>query len=303
MKKKVKTHLLYPFPSQHAPNLDATPQHMLSMTRPSLVRMPANEQSYEDHQNLYSPSLRSLKYLSSKKRKLEGHLPHVEGVEDGENGENGEDDVVRTADMRILSAFRRAVDLESGNIDTKKYENLLNVLEGQQVKHQSSTMIQASEKMMGLLFDVKEKLTNEEYINLTAACQSIYHGDAAVTIGRAEDGRERTIHRSNLQKMQDFVDKLNLARKIHGEIIKKKRRLEELRNDPQSDTLVNKESSEVEDLKSKHRILISQAHCYLLLARCDNDHDSLLELVNYASLNISYLFTLYDSKYLKKERG
>lgn len=260
--------------------------------------MPTNKQSHEDHQNVCAPTLRSLKPLS-KKRKIEGHLPLGEGDEDDEDKDNE----VATAEMRILSAFRRAVDLESGNVDAKKYENLLNVLEGRQIRLQSSTMIEASEKMMGLLYEVKEKLTNEEYLNLTAACKSIYHGDAALTIGRAEDGRERTIHRSNLQKMQDFVDNLNSARKIHGEIIKKNRQIEQLRNDPQSDvTLVNKESSEVEDLKSKHRILLSQAHCYLLLAKCDNNHDSLLELVNYASLNLSYLFTLYESKNIVKKR-
>lgn len=255
--------------------------------------MPTNKQSHEDHQHVCAPTLRSLKHLS-KKRKIEGHLPLGEGDKDDEDNE------VATADMRILSAFRRAVDLESGNVDAKKYENLLNVLEGRQIG-QSSTMIEASEKMMGLLYEVKEKLTNEEYLNLTTACKSIYHGDAALTIGRAEDGRERTIHRSNLQQMQGFVDNLNSARKIHGEIIKKNRRIEQLRNDPQSDvTLVNKESSEVKDLKSKHRIHLSQAHCYLALAKSDND--SLLELVNHASLNYSYLYMLYECKNIVKKR-
>ena len=259
--------------------------------------MPTDEQSHEDHHTVCTPTLRSsLKHLS-KKRKSEGHLPRGEGNEDGEDNE------VTTADMRILSAFRRAVDLESGNVDAKKYENLLNALEGQQMKHQSSTMIEASEKMMSLLYDVKGKLSNEEYINLTNACKSIYDGDAALTIGRVEDGREITIYRSNLEKMQDFVMNLNLARKIHGEILKRNQRLGELRNNPQLDvSLVNKESSEVEQLKSKHRVLISKAHCYLLLTRCDSDHDSLLELVNYVSLNLSYLFTLYDSKNILKKR-
>ena len=100
--------------------------------------------------------------------------------------------------------------------------------------------------------------------------------------------------------MQDFVDNLNSARAIHGDILKKNRRLEDLRNDPQSDVSLLKK--EVEVLKSKHTSLISQAHCYLLMARCDNDHDSLLELVNYVSLNLSYLFTLYESKNILKKR-
>lgn len=270
--------------------------HMPTTTCPSFrtCPIPTSEQPYQNHYDICTPTLTSLKHLSKKRRREEGRLPHEKDAEDAE------DDEVTTADMRILSAFKRAIERESGNANVKKYENLLHALEGQKIREQSSTMIEASEKMMGMLFDVKEKLTNEEYINLTNACKSIHHGDAAITIGRAEDGRERTIHRSNLQTMQDFVDNLNSARAIHGDILKKNRRLEDLRNDPQSDVSLLKK--EVEVLKSKHTSLISQAHCYLLMARCDNDHDSLLELVNYVSLNLSYLFTLYESKNILKKR-
>lgn len=265
--------------------------------------VPTNEQAREEDQyNISTPTLPSS--LFQRKRSQFCRSSRVANNKDNRT----------TARMRIVSALRAAlesaIDRETDYIDEsmyrKEFEALIDAFEGEQTK-QSPTMIEASEKIIGLLFDVKEKLTNEEYLALTSACKTIHYGDAAITIGRAEDGRERTIYRSSLQNMQEFINNSNLARQIHGNILNKNRRLEELKSDPQADvSLIEKESSEVDLLKAKHRSLVIQAHCYLTTARGDKNegtiHDSLMELVNYASLNLSYFFTLNHSRNIEKKR-
>lgn len=250
-----------------------------------------HEHHHGDNPEIRTPTLPSS--LLKERKRCRVRVARDGDEKDKEYNEGNEEDEAQ-ADMRIIAGLRRLIASEADRTDVKKYDQLLQSFEEQRLKEQSATMIESSEKVMGLLFDVKEKLTTEEYLALTSACQSMYHGDARITIGRAEDGREIHIGRSSLQKMHNFINYLNVARQLHGKILNKKRRMDELRNNPEVDvSLLEKEGIEVESIKAEHRLLIIKAYSDLMSVKSNND--SLMEIMNYGSLNLSYLCTLYDT--------
>ena len=213
-------------------------------------------------------------------------------------------DVQVEAEERILAAVRSAIERESENIDVKEHSLIVDAFlaqrqRGKKLKSSSSpsSVVQSSEKIMELLFDVKEKLTTKEYLALLSECQTVHDGEASITIGRGRDGRERTLYKSSFEKITDFNAKLNLARELHPRISRLFKTLEDLQRNPEVDiSFVKDVKQELNELRNRHSRLLSEADLYFNVAI----HDPMFELVYYGSLNFAYLFKLYELRMTAK---
>lgn len=207
-------------------------------------------------------------------------------------------DVQVEAEERILAAVRSAIERESENIDVKEHSLIVDAFlaqrqRGKKLKSSSSpsSVVQSSEKIMELLFDVKEKLTTKEYLALLSECQTVHDGEASITIGRGRDGRERTLYKSSFEKIIEFNAKLNLARELHPKISKLFQTVEELKRNPEVDmSIVNQSTRELNELRARHNRLMSEADFYFNVAI----RDPMFDLVYYGSLNFTYLFKMYE---------
>lgn len=199
------------------------------------------------------------------------------------------------AEQRISNAFDaffETIQRESGHVDVQGFKALLEgyteriegLLCGKKRKRQS-TILESSEKILNLLDDVKQKLTDKEYTALVDECKTIHNGEASITVGRGPDGRERTLYKSSFEKIIEFNAKLNLARALHWkiyELVKKQR-------NPEVDNSIERE---LHELRARHRRLLSEADFYFNMPINMPIGDSMFELVWYGSLNLTYLCRL-----------
>ena len=212
------------------------------------------------------------------------------------------DGALRVAAEQSISnafdAFFKTIQRESDNVGVEGFNALLDGyterIEGLRCgkkRKRQSTVVESSEKILGLLDDVKQKLTDKEYKELADECQTIHNGEASITVGRGPDGRERTLSKSSFERIIEFNAKLSLARELHPKISKLFLTVEDLKRNPEVDmSIVNQSTRELNELRARHNRLMSEADDYFNRAI----RDPIFDLVYYGSLNFTYLFKMYE---------
>lgn len=205
------------------------------------------------------------------------------------------------AKQRILAAIRR----EAGNIRATEYTRITRLVEtfvedgaeGDAMVHKDAerediSLIDAAEGIMGVIFDIKDRvMTNDEYLSLNNLCRTVYDGDPVITAGRGEDGRERTVCRTSLKDLYEFVENANAARMIHKKIIEK----------GDKGNLSSEAESEIENLKAKHRVFMFRTYIFLQKVKDSAEHKRLMDLIHHCAFNLSYVSMMLNSK--KRKRG
>lgn len=207
------------------------------------------------------------------------------------------------AKQRILAAIRR----EAGNIRAKEYMRITRLVEsfvedgaeGDAMVHKDTereniSLIDAAEGIMGVIFDIKDRvMTNDEYLSLNNLCRTVYDGDPVITAGRGEDGRERTVCRTSLQDLYEFVENANAARMLHKQII-------QLIDKGDQGIVASEAKSEIEILKAKHRVFMFRTYVFLQKVKENAEHKRLVDLIQHCSFNLSYVSMMFNPKKRKR---
>ena len=205
------------------------------------------------------------------------------------------------AKERILTAIR----CEAGNIRATEYTRITRLVETfledsaegdamvpKYTERDNISLVDAAEGIMGVIFDIKDRvMTNDEYLSLNNLCRTVYEGEPVITAGRGEDGRERTVCRTSLKDLYEFVENANAARMVHKQIIEK----------GEKGIVVSEAESEVEDLKAKHRVLMRRAFLFLQKVKNRAGHKRLMDLIQHCAFNVSYVSMMLNPKKRKRE--
>ena len=201
------------------------------------------------------------------------------------------------AKKRILAA----ITLESGNIDSRKYARLVDLFTEERPKDESTPKSPtcAAESMMGTIFDIKDKITDNEYMVLTNLCNILYSGESSIRLGRDRNGLERKIERSTLEDLDEFISSINAAKALHRIIHRMVCEIKRISEKycGEDDHVSKQEISRIEAhkdvLQVRHReMIINAQHCLASVQRRCGDDKTLLKFVLNGSYGIRYLTTV-----------
>lgn len=201
------------------------------------------------------------------------------------------------AKKRILAA----IELESGNIDSRKYTRLVHLFTEQRPDDESTpiTPTCAGESILGNVFDIKDKITDKEYMDLANLCNILYRGESSIRLGRGRNGLERKIDRPSLEDFDEFITSINAARALHQVIHGMYRDIQRIgkeycgEDDPISKLEISRIEAKKHVLQDRHRQLIINAqHCLgSVQDRCGDDQ-TLMEFVINGSKALRYFTTV-----------
>lgn len=250
------------------------------------------------------PSL--LKDRLKEKVKEKGGLCREDAEEDKKDREG-------LAMERILAA----IELESGNVEFKKYSRLMNVVHaflregGAKAKDAEPISLEdTADKMMDVIFDIKEKITNDEYLSLSNRCRTIYEGGpkSKNAISGTEDGGI-TICPSNLLNFLEYIANMNVARMLHKEILRVQNQISNLSEEAEKvsgsarkkiETEILNCKSRITNVKDEHSKLMMKGQFYIseMKSIAEND-DTLVRLIHSGACNMAYML-MFNSRKRKR---
>lgn len=245
--------------------------------------------------------------LLKDKVKEKGGLYREDAEEDKEEREG-------LALERILAAIKR----ESGNVEFKKYSRLMNVVHaflregGAKAKDAEPISLEdTADEMMDVIFDIKEQITNDQYLSLSNSCRTIYEAGPKpknATAGIREDGGI-TICPSNLLNFLEYITNMNVARMLHKEILQVQNQISNLSEEAEKvsgsarkkiETEILKCKSMITNIKVEHSKLMMKGKFYIseMKSIAEND-DTLVRLIHSGACNMAYML-MFNSRKRKR---